>query len=213
MIRIATFSLVLAGAVLMLAPNTTRAEERATANLSVCGLVSAWTAPERGTAGSLIHRVAGSITVGTHTYAIAAGTVYSLINAPPVVGQPTCLLGSLDSSGALIQYGAQPGLPSCIGGRIERYAAPTKTADGEIRFAVTTSVPSTPESYRFRIPAGTTFPVDAGSGRYCFTLTLDARGDAVASGARIAEAGGVAAESPRPASLPSTSTERERLGG
>jgi hypothetical protein len=161
--------------------------ERTAAIVSVCGMVWAWIAPERGAGATLVHRTADWIIVGSHTYPIARGTVYSLINAPPIVGQPTCLSGNLDASGALIQYAAHPGLPSCTSGRIERYLAPTRATDGEVRFAVTTGPPATPESYRFRIPAGTDLPVNVGNGAYCFTLALDGRGDAVVSGTRVPE--------------------------
>jgi hypothetical protein len=153
----------------------------------VCGLMSAWTVPER-TPGlaQLIHNTAGAITVGTHTYAIAAGTIYSLVNAAPVLGQPTCLSGSLDASGTLIEYGAQPGLPACMSGTIAEYRPPTATAAGLIRFGVSGSaVPYTDDSYRFVIPAGTRIPADATSGGYCFTLALGPGGNAIVTGATI----------------------------
>ena len=171
----------------------------------VCGLVSAWSVPERVPGQAmLIHRAAGSITVGTHTYPIAADTTYILVNAPPVVGQPTCLSGSLDASGALIQYGAQPGLPGCTGGTIAEYRAPTTTAAGLLRLSVSGSGATyTDESFRFAIPAGTTMPPDATSGRYCFTLALGTTGDAVVTGAAIPPPGGATAPV---TTLPNTST-------
>lgn len=184
---------------------TTTLAERTAHRVSVCGLVSAWTAPERvpGQA-TLIHRAAGSITVGTHTYPIAAGTTYSLVNAPPVVGQPTCLSGSLDAGGGLIEYGAQPGLPSGICGTIAEYRAPTATAAGLLRSSVSGSnVTYTDESLRFAIPAGSTMPPDATSGRYCFTLALGTTGDAVVTGATIPLPGGATAPA---TTLPNTST-------
>lgn len=184
---------------------TTTLAERTAHRVSVCGLVSAWSVPERVPGQAmLIHRAAGSITVGTHTYPIAADTTYSLVNAPPVVGQPTCLSGSLDASGALIQYGAQPGLPGCTGGTIAEYRAPTTTAAGLLRLSVSGSGATyADESFRFAIPAGTTMPPDATSGRYCFTLALGTTGDAIVTGAAIPPPGGATAPV---TTLPNTST-------
>lgn len=179
----------------------------------ICGLVSQWTAaePVAGRA-MLVHRDAGSITIGTRRYAIAAGTEYPLVNAAPRVGSTTCLSGSLDASGALVEYAAQPGMPGCTGGAIADYRAPTAAADGLIRLGAGLSL--TPESYRFAIPAGTAMPADVASGRYCFVLAVDAAGDAIVTGARVPEPGGVTGPGPgapaqRPiTSLPSTSTSR-----
>lgn len=184
---------------------TTLAERAARRVGDVCGLVSAWTAPERVPGQAmLIHRAAGSITVGSHTYPIAAATTYSLVNAPPVVGQPTCLWGSLDAAGALIEYGAQPGLGGCLGGTIAEYRAPTATSAGLLLFSVSgSSVTYTDESFRFAIPAGTSMPSDATSGRYCFTLALGTTGDAVVTGAVIPPPGGATAPV---TTLPNTST-------
>jgi hypothetical protein len=161
--------------------------ERTVRRVAVCGIVNGWTVPERSPGlAQLVHTTAGSITVGTHSFAIAPGTIYSLVNAPPVVGQPTCLVGSLDASGTLIEYGAQPGLPACMSGPIAEYRAPTPTSAGLVRFGVSGStVPYTDDSYRFAIPAGTTVPVDATNGRYCFTLAVGPGGDAIVTGATI----------------------------
>ncbi len=177
----------------------------------ICGLVSQWTAaePVAGRA-MLVHREAGSITVGTRRYDIAQGTEYSLVNPPPQVGSTTCLGGSLDARGALVDYGAGPGMPGCTGGWVDEYRAPTASAEGLIRLGGGLSL--TPESYRFAIPAGTTMPTEVTSGRYCFVLGLDAAGDAVVTGARVPEPGRATAPSPTPpaeraiTSLPSTST-------
>lgn len=179
----------------------------------ICGLVSQWTAAE-SVAGRamLVHREAGSITIGTRRYAIAAGTEYSLVNAPPRVGSTTCLAGSLDSKGALVEYGAQPGMPGCSGGSVEEYRAPTASAYGLLRVGSGSRL--TPESYRFAIPAGTALPADVTSGRYCFVLAVDAAGDAIVTGARVPESGRASGPSPSVpagpgiASLPSTSTSR-----
>ena len=171
----------------------------------VCGLMSAWTVPQR-TPGlaELVHPAAGSITVGTRTYAIAAGTIYSLVNAAPVVGQPTCLSGSLDATGTLIEYGAQPGLPACMTGTIVEYRPPTATAAGLVRFGVSGStLPYTGDSYRFVVPAGTHVPADATSGAYCFTLALGPAGDAIVTGTTIPGRGGATAPVN---TLPNTST-------
>jgi hypothetical protein len=171
----------------------------------VCGLLSAWTVPQR-TPGlaELIHPAAGSITVGTRTYAIAAGTIYSLVNAAPIVGQPTCLSGSLDATGTLIEYGAQPGLPACMTATIVEYRPPTATAAGLVRFGVSGSaLPYTSDSYRFVIPAGTPVPADAASGAYCFTLALGPDGDAIVTGTTIPAGGGATAPVN---TLPNTST-------
>lgn len=179
----------------------------------ICGLVSQWTAaePVPGRA-TLVHREAGSIAIGTRRYAIVAGTEYPLVNAPPRVGATTCLAGSLDATGALVEYAAQPGMPGCTGGATAEYRAATAAADGLIRLGAGLSL--TPESYRFSIPSGTSMPADVASGRYCFVLAVGAAGDAIVTGARVPEPGGVTGPGPgapaqRPiTSLPSTSTSR-----
>ena len=189
--------------------------DRAAGRVSWCGRVTAWTAPARTSNASLIHEGPGSITVGSRTFAIAARTTYSLINQPPIVGEPTCLSGLFDASGALVQYGAQPGMPQCIGGSVARYVPPTATTGGELKLAVSGTPAFTEESHRFAIPAGTRMPADADSGRYCFALALDAGGDAIVVGARAAEGGGVASlgagasDGATVRTLPSTSTDGE----
>jgi len=169
--------------------------ERTASLVSVCGTVSAWTRPAMTTPGTATHQSDGGITVGTHRFVIAAGTVYSLVNAFPVVGQPTCLLGSLDQAGRLIQYAAQPGLPACIGGPVT-LVRPTVTAAGSVRFALPGTAAYTADSHRFAIPAGTALPANAADGSYCFTLAIGSDGDAIATGVRPA---GIE-------SLPNTST-------
>ena len=126
------------------------------------------------------------------------------MNAAPVVGQAACLSASLDASGVVIQYGAQPGLPACMSGTIAEYRAPTASDAGVVRFGVSGSaVPYTDDSYRFAIPAGTTMPADATNGRYCFALAIGAGGDAVVTGATIPAPGGATAPV---TTLPNTST-------
>ena len=127
------------------------------------------------------------------------------MNSPPRVGATTCLAGSLDSNGALVEYGAQPGMPGCSGGSVEEYRAPTPSADGLVRLGGGSRL--TPESYRFAIPAGTAMPADVASGRYCFVLGVDTAGDAVVTGARVPEPGRASGPGPI-VSLPSTSTSR-----
>ncbi|HUG56473.1 MAG TPA: hypothetical protein VMJ92_05280 [Candidatus Limnocylindrales bacterium] len=186
--------------------------ERAVARIRICGSVSAWSGPVAGPGATLVHEEAGSITVGSRTLAIAAGTSYSLVNAPPVVGDTTCLSGLLDADGALIEYAAQPGMPPTTCGRLAEHQAPTGTEDGFVRFLVTGgTIPFTEESHLFRIPAGTSLPADAFDGSYCFTLGLEPDGDAIVTGAVVPEPGGVSgpgAGTSRPSQLPSTSTSR-----
>ena len=185
--------------------------DRTAVQLHVCGLVAEWTAPVRVSAGLLRHETAGSIRIGSRIHTIAAGTEYSGVNATPIVGQPTCLRASLDAEGRIIQYAAQPGMPGYLtSSPPEEFVAPTATADGLVRFRVG-EFPYTAESYRYRIPAGTAMPADAVSGAYCWTLSLDALGDAIVSGARqCSPAQGVATgpQAPAIASLPNTSTSR-----
>lgn len=175
----------------------------------ICGMVSKWTAAEPVAGRAvLVHSEAGSITVGTRRYEIVAGTEYSLVNAPPRVGSTTCLAGSLNAKGALVDYAAQPGMPGCIGGAIAEYRPATTSGDGLIRLGAGSSPSLTTDSYRFAIPAGTTLPPDVTSGRYCFELGLDGAGDAIVTGARVPEPGRVTAPGVGPAipTLPSTST-------
>lgn len=187
--------------------------DRTAALLNVCGLVAEWTAPARQSAGLLRHETPGSIRIGSRTYAIVAGTEYSTVNASPVVGRPTCMSASLDAQGRVIQYGAQPGMPDRFASLSspEEYVAPTSSLDGLVRFRVGDG-PQAPESYRFRIPAGTALPADARDAAYCWDLSLDAGGDAVVTGARTCpSAQGVATApgaGPAVAALPSTSTSR-----
>lgn len=170
--------------------------ERTAVQVNVCGTVSAWTRPTMTAPAAATHEVDGSITVGTHRFVIAAGTVYSLVNRFPVVGQSTCLGGALDQAGRLIQYGAQPGLPGCISGPVATLLRPTATTAGSVRFALPGLVRYTAESQRFAIPAGTRLPANADDGSYCFTLAIGRDGDAIATGARSADIG----------TLPNTST-------
>lgn len=190
--------------------------DRTAVHLNVCGLVVAWTPPARVSPGLLRHDTAGTIQIGTRTYAIAAGTEYSTVNASPVVGEPTCLRAALDADGRIIQYAAQPGLPSpvCASAPVE-YVAPTATADGVVVTYRSSIFTYTADSYRYRIPAGTAIPADAASGAYCWVLSLDARGDGVVSGARPRPpVQGVATApqtGPTIGTLPSTSTAPDRL--
>ena len=176
--------------------------ERTTARVNWCGLVSAWTRPTAS--------AAGSITVGTRTFAIAAGTTYSTVNAAPILGQPACLGGSLDANGVLIEYAAQPGLPGCISGAIDRYVAPTPSSAGEVHFVIPTPPPLTDYSYRYVIPAGTPMPANANDGAHCFTLALAPSGDVFVAGAQVPAPD----RSPgsRPSTLPTTSTAGARYG-
>lgn len=185
--------------------------DRTAVHLSACGVVAAWTAPTRVSAGSLRHDVAGAIRIGSRAYSIAAGTEYSTVNAPPVVGEPTCLSASLDVEGRIIQYAAQPGMPGpYCASRPEEYTAPTAAADGSVVVYRSETTTYTADSFRYRIPAGTRMPPDAASGDYCWLLTLDKSGDAVVTGARTRQPvqGGATAPRIGPAigALPSTST-------
>jgi hypothetical protein len=175
--------------------------ERTAAKVSWCGLVSAWIRPTA--------EAAGSITVGTRTFAIAGGTVYSTVNASPVIGRPTCLGGALDANEVLIEYAAQPGLPGCLGGIIGRYIAPTGRSPGEVQFIISSSPPYTEYSYRYPIPAGTAMATGANDGAHCFTLALAPSGDAIVTGAHVHPPGPGASG---PTTLPNTSTNGERYG-
>lgn len=190
--------------------------DRTAVHMNACGVVAEWTAPVRVSPGLLRHESAGSIRIGSRTYAIAADTEYSTVNASPVVGKPTCMSGSLDADDRIIQYAAQPGLPTpvCASAPVE-YVAPTATADGVVVTHRSSIFTYTADSFRYRIPAGTAIPADAARGAYCWTLSLDERGDAVVSGARQRPPAQGVATGPRPdlavppiASLPSTSTSR-----
>lgn len=180
--------------------------DRAVANVHFCGRVTSWTEPASRPGTSPRHETAGSITISTRVFLIAAGTEYPLVNRLPIVGEPTCLSGWLDASGSLISYGAQPGIPPCLGGTIERVRPATDTEDGELRFAPPGDLPSTSFSYVFRIPAGTDLPEDAAGGRYCFELGLDANDLAVVLGAHVPAPPGLGGAGPGVGQLPSTST-------
>jgi hypothetical protein len=120
---------------------------------------------------------------------------------------------------------AQSGVSVC--GRVTAFTAATPTNDGSITIGTRSFVLRADALYSAvgqnretlvvgrEIPAGTVLPADAGSGSYCFTLTLGATNDVVVSGARPAEGGGAASSNtpPRnPPTLPNTSTAGERFG-
>lgn len=162
-----------------------------TADLTVqrvhhCGLVTAWTAPEPRPRTSPIHLTDGSITVGTKRFAIAAGTAYPLVNVPPQVGVAACLSGDLDVEGRLISYAAQPWMPDRLCEPVAELVPPTRTRDGHLRFEVSNMLgPYTPDSYRFRIPAGMELSTDPLVETGCYLIGLGEVGDAVITGVPV----------------------------
>lgn len=186
------------------------AVEPAVASVYTCGRIDAWTAPTlTASPGVLRHEQRGSITIAGRVFAIAAGTEYRY-PSPVVVGQPACLDGWLDASGALVQYSAPTGLPKCIGASketIKRYEPATATKAGILQLGSSTnSPPLTADSFLFPIPAGTVLPADVLTWFYCFGLALDASGRAIVVSATY---GGTATRPPAAGAvrqLPSTST-------
>lgn len=175
----------------------------AVASVYFCGRVDAWTEPTTtATPGIRRHEQAGSITIAGRVFPIAAGTQYQYPSLV-VVGQPACLDGWIDASGALVQYAAPTGLPKCIGASketIRRYEPATATKAGVIQLgSATNSPPLTADSFLFPIPAGTVLPADVLTWFYCFGLALDATGRAIVVSATY---GGTATKP----QLPSTST-------
>lgn len=142
-------------------------------SLSACGRINAFTTATATTDGS--------ITIGTRTYVLRADALYSQMGQNRlalVVGREVCLNGTLDGSGALLQYIGH-GIPQPYCGRVQGLRAPTATTAGSLVIQDTGVA-------TFPIPAGTDLsndaPAPAGTTYKCYSLSVDPAGDAYVTG-------------------------------
>jgi filamentous hemagglutinin len=105
------------------------------APLTICGTLTAYTLSTASTAGS--------ITIGGHTYGIAAGVTLSGAGLLTISANPTlCLQASLNGAGQIstgslgLTLGGTPSVNVC--GMVTAYTAATATADGTITVASNT---------------------------------------------------------------------------
>lgn len=163
-------SVVLVVACLLVGSTATQAQEQR--SLSACGRITAFTA---ATAAS-----DGSIAIGTRSYVLRADPLYSQMGQNKlalIVGREICLNGSLDASGAFLQYIGH-GIPQPYCGRVQGLRVPTATSAGSLVIQDTGVA-------TFPIPAGTDLSSDAPSqfGTYkCYSLAVDVAGDAYVTG-------------------------------
>jgi len=141
-------------------------------SLSACGRINAFT-PATATTD-------GSIAIGTRTYVLRADALYSQMGQNRlalVVGREVCLNGALDASGAMLSYIGH-GIPQPYCGRVQSLRAPTGAVAGSLVIQDTGIA-------TFSIPVGTDLSNDAPSpyGTYkCYSLAVDAPGDAYVTG-------------------------------
>lgn len=142
-------------------------------SLSACGRINAFTQATASTDGS--------ITIGTRAYVLRADALYSRSgqNIQALgVGREVCLNGTLDASGAFVQYIGH-GIPQPYCGRVLELRAPTPTTAGSLVIQDTGVA-------TFPIPVGTDLSNDApppsGTTYRCYSLNVDAAGDAYVTG-------------------------------
>ena len=170
--------------------------------LTYCGVVKAYTAAS-ATAD-------GSVTIGSRTYVIAAGTAAFDALSPGDRNGSRCVSGDTDAAGRFIRlesahpYGAVggSGVTYTICGTIADYQAPQGGRDGLLVLHE--------RGRETIVPTGTQLPLTAGpsQGHRCFSGGLNSSGDAIVTGvATVTGPGG----SPQPTlpSLPSTSTRTD----
>lgn len=151
---------------------STGAQAQEQRSLSVCGRIGAFTAATSSTDGG--------ITIGTRTYVLRADAIYSRSGGNVealVVGREICLNGTLDQSGAFVQYTGH-GIPRPYCGRVHELRAPTASAAGSLVIQDTGVA-------TFPIPTGTDLSDDVPTpfGTYkCYSLAVDAPGDAYVTG-------------------------------
>lgn len=148
------------------------AEAQEQRSLSACGRITAFAQATPSTDGS--------ITIGTRTYVLRADAIYSRSGGnlqALVVGREICLNGTLDQSGAFVQYSGH-GIPQPYCGRVRELRAPSASTAGSLVIQDTGVA-------TFPIPIGTDLSNDAPSpfGAYkCYSLAVDPAGDAFVTG-------------------------------
>lgn len=149
------------------------AEAQEQRSLSACGRINAFTQATPPTDGS--------ITIGSRAYVLRADALYSRSGGNVqalVVGRDVCLNGSLDASGAFVQYSGH-GIPQPYCGRVLELRAPTPSTAGSLVIQDTGVA-------TFPIPIGTDLsndtPPPSGGTYKCFSLAVDPTGDAYVTG-------------------------------
>jgi hypothetical protein len=135
-----------------------------------CGTVKAYT-PATAAAS-------GQITVGSRTFRIAAGTIYTGDPAGDrtdrtTLGQSMCLTSTLDTGGAIVEYLTRT-MDASITGTASAYTPPSGSAPG-------IAILSYASRYELRIPPALDATIDVARNSYCFSTTVDANGDLAAS--------------------------------
>lgn len=159
--------------VVSLVASSVGAEAQEQRSLSACGRVNGFTQATPTTDGS--------ITIGTRAYVLRADALYSRSGGniqALVVGREICLNGSLDASGAFVQYSGHD-VPQPYCGRVLEVRAPTSRTAGSLAIQGTGVA-------TFPIPIGTDLSNDApspdGSTYKCYSLAIDGGGDAYVTG-------------------------------
>jgi hypothetical protein len=143
---------------------------------------------------------AGSVTIGTQTYSIAAGVSFAPASEPQP-GAVMSILAELGPAGELTMISAvnpySPPYPAC--GPVTSFRAATATETGQIV--------QTPDGTRrqLTIKAGIALPSESASGYRCFIQELTAQGDLLVIGAQDLPVGFVT-PAPSSAQLPSTAS-------
>lgn len=135
------------------------------APIEACGTVKAWIAPT--------DTQVGSIAIGTRTYSVNVGTRHGQTGFTPTVGKDMCLFGGLDGQTAASHGATVIESPFC--GAVLAFSAPTASAAGSIavlQFAAAT----------LAVPPGVDLGRPPPGARRCFTVGVDAAGDAVVRG-------------------------------
>jgi hypothetical protein len=148
-----------------LTPSPQAVQWRVANGVTACGVVRAYVPATAGTAGSL--------RIGSRTFAIAPGTAAAGSNGfPPSADKAMCVWGGLDGSAAA-QPNADPiGPYRC--GRIRSYVGATSSGPGRLRMLEYW----TDGEAEFIVPPGTPIGTLHYDDYRCFALTVDGAGDA-----------------------------------
>ncbi len=146
------------------APAATRTPTPPTAGLFrwPCGTVTAYTAPTA--------IAAGSVSLGTSTFALARGSGPTN-NVSLTVGSSLCVNGEQDAAGVFTQFSVSP-MGEGICSVVTAYTPASATAPGSLDFGT----PKPP--VRIPVAAGVTFTPAQVTGDQCFRVTPDAQGTA-----------------------------------
>ena len=159
--------------------------------LGVCGVVKAYTAPTA--AGD------GTVTIGTRTLGIAAGTKVEGTHAP-TLGEKRCVGGNTDSQGRFTTLSIEASLIESACGVVTAFTPASATRDGSLTLQLAARPP-----VAYVVPAATQLPPDFGSGQRCVALAVNAAGNAIVTGTAPVPTEGRAAAPVT--SLPSTATD------